>query len=81
MKDDNASLLIDVWEVVKQFVPSKHKSDIAEPLIRVFEDHGSDLEIMYNELEGTDSTLDSAFKILLEEQGLDIDPDDEVEEI
>jgi hypothetical protein len=55
----NASLILDVWELFGEYLPTNRKEDIANKMIKIFADKGveqDDLEA----IKGEDSYLDTA---------------------
>ena len=72
MRDDN-EMIVEVWEVIRDVVPAAKREDAALRLLKVFEEHGFDI----NEIEGEDSILDEALILLRDEE----DGEDETEEL
>jgi hypothetical protein len=69
----NASLILDVWELFGEYLPTNRREDIANKLIKIFADKGveqDDLEA----IKGEDNYLDTAIDNFRE-----IDHDDEDE--
>jgi hypothetical protein len=63
-------MLIDVWGLLKSYVPSKDKSVVAERFVHIALDHGiEDHEL--KELMGNDEDLDEIIKENLDAEYLD----------
>jgi hypothetical protein len=63
-------MLIDVWGLIKSYVPSKDKSVVAERFIDIALDHGiEDHEL--RELMGNDEELDEIIKENLDAEYVD----------
>ena len=67
-------MLIDVWGLIKSYVPSKDRSVVAEKFVDIAMDHGIEDEEL-KELIGHDDELDEAIRY-----NLDIEEDEEDEE-
>jgi len=68
------SIILDVWEVLNENLPTNKKEDAANKLIKVFSDHAFDLDDL-EQVRGEDHYLDLALDHFTE-----TDPDEEVEE-
>jgi hypothetical protein len=78
-----ANMVVDLWESVREQVPEKKREDIAAAMLEVLLDHHiiediKDLE----EARGSDTYLDGAIDLLLEEHedGTDESTEEEYEE-
>lgn len=70
MKNMETQMLIDVWNLIKSYVPAKDRSIVAEKFVDIAMDNGiedNDLQ----EMVGHDDDLDEAIKY-----NLDTDEDD-----
>lgn len=72
MRDDN-EMIVEVWEVIRDVVPTAKREDTALRLLKVFEENGFDI----NEIEGEDTILDEALQLLRDEE----DEGDETREL
>jgi hypothetical protein len=66
-----ANMVVDLWESVREQIPEKKREDIAAAMLEVLLDHHviediKDLE----EARGSDTYLDGAIDLLLEEHGV-----------
>lgn len=59
-------MLIDVWSLVKAYVPSKDKGIVANKFVDIISDNGVDEEEL-RELMGHDDELDEAIKLMIDE--------------
>ncbi len=55
----NASLVIDIWELIVEYLPTNRKEDIANKMIKLFLNTGLD-EDDFESIRGEDSYLDDA---------------------
>jgi len=67
-------MLIDVWSLIKSYVPAKDKSVVAEKFVDIAMDNGIEDEEL-KELLGNDDDLDEAIKY-----NLDIEEDEDYED-
>jgi len=67
----NASLIVEMWDLFKDYTDKKHQSVIAEKYIQLVSDHGATDRDLQNVL-GHDDDLDHAIKDML-----DLDDNDE----
>ena len=67
-------MLIDVWSLIKAYVPAKDKSVVAEKFVDIAMDNGVEDEEL-KELLGHDDELDEAIKY-----NLDIEEDEDYED-
>ena len=67
-------MLIDVWGLIKSYVPTKDKSVVAEKFVDIAMDNGIEDEEL-KELLGHDDDLDEAIKY-----NLDIEEDEDYED-
>lgn len=73
----NDSLVVEMWDLIKEYADKKQLSVIAEKYLNVLSDHG----VREQDLEGAlghDDDLDDAIKELLEiDDEVDYDDDDD----
>jgi hypothetical protein len=55
----NASLMLDVWELVMELIPSSKREDTANKLLKIFTDKGLDQDD-FESIRGEDNYLDAA---------------------
>lgn len=67
-------LLIDLWDHFRDLISAKSRGDAALHLIRLFEEHGFEIDLKL--LEGEDSYLDDAIEALREDEDDGYDEDD-----
>ena len=70
MKDD---LIADLWHVVIEHIPEKHRQDVASDFINTLLDHGIK-ESVLEDLQGIDPHLDEAIEYSID--GEDIEEDE-----
>lgn len=58
-------LLIDLWDHFRDLIGAKVRGDAALHLIRLFEEHGFEIDL--KQLEGEDNYLDEAIEALRED--------------
>lgn len=68
-------LIIEVWEVFKEYIPEKNRGTAASQFVDFLEGHDVDLNT-FEGLLGYDPYLDAAIELVLDE-GLGDDEDDE----
>lgn len=68
--DLNGAIVLDLWELVVEHIPSSKKDDVANKLVMMFADAGLD-EDDFNSIRGEDSHLDSAIDHYLGDSGVD----------
>ena len=74
MKDD---LIADIWHVVIEHIPEKHRQDVASDFVNTLLDHGIK-ESVLEELLGVDPHLDEAIEYSID--GEDIEDYEEEED-
>ena len=57
--DDNAVLLLKIWEYLEDFINTNNKTEAAERLVRAFVNNGVDVSDL-SDAEGEDPYLDNA---------------------
>jgi hypothetical protein len=67
--NENTTLILDIWDRIKDYIPNSKKEDAAIQLLSTFIDNDYDLKL--NELKDNDDYLDSAIDILNEEEDFD----------
>jgi hypothetical protein len=75
MKDD---LIADLWHVVVEHIPEKHRQDVASDFINTLLDHGIK-ESVLQELIGVDPHLDEAIEYSIDGDEIENDYEDEEE--
>ena len=55
----NASLVLDIWELVSEYLPASRKEDVANKMVKLFADTGLD-EDDFESIKGEDGHLDAA---------------------
>ena len=73
MKDD---LIADLWHVVVEHIPEKHRQDVASDFINTLLDHGIK-ESVLQELIGVDPHLDEAIEYSIDGDEIEDDYEDE----
>ena len=71
----NASLVLDIWELVSEYLPTNRKEDVANKMIKIFADKGLDQDD-FEAIKGEDYHLDTAIDNFSEN---DRDDDDEID--
>jgi len=54
-----AGLMLDVWELVSEYLPTNRKEDVANKMIKIFADKGVDQDD-FESIRGEDGHLDTA---------------------
>lgn len=57
--DVNGTVVLDLWELLVEYIPTAKKEDVANKIIMMFADAGLD-ENDFNTIRGEDNHLDSA---------------------
>lgn len=70
-----ASVVLEIWDMLQEFVPANKKSQAVEDLVSAFVDAGAD-EAWFEDILGEDDVLDEAIAAVLE---LDEEKDTEQE--
>jgi hypothetical protein len=73
--NSEARLILEVWDSVRDFIPTPKRQDIAEQVLRRFEEYGVEPE-SFHDLVGEDKYLEEAFNTLYGDDP-EIDPVDE----
>lgn len=80
--NSESRLILEVWESVRDFVPTAKRTDIAQALLRSFEEFGTDPGL-FADLRGEDKNLEEAFETLYGEDEeaayLDYESDDDID--
>ena len=71
MKDD---LIADLWHVVVEHIPEKHRKDVASDFVNTLTDYGIKDSVLES-LMGIDPYLDSAIEYVID--GEDIEDEDD----
>jgi hypothetical protein len=61
----DAELLLEVWSLAKDYVPTKERQEVCEQMVQVFENFGFDTEHL-SHIEGNDKYIDKILKDLEE---------------
>lgn len=69
MMSNETTMILEVWELLKETVTEKHRGDAAVRLLKIMDDHG--FSDKFGELRGEDKWIDDALLDYI---------DDEVEE-
>lgn len=73
--NDNARLVLGIWQSISDFVPVNLRDDAAESLVRAFmETEGVELKELYD-LTGDCQHLDAAIEVMEDEEEEDCDED------
>ena len=67
-----ASVVLDIWELVIEYIPSSRKEDVANKMIKIFADKGLD-EDDFKSIKGEDTYLDAAIDNFCETSDDDYD--------
>jgi hypothetical protein len=73
----NDELIADIWTLVVEHIPEKHRADVAASYVNTLLDYGIKDSIL-NSLLGVDAYLDEAINYAID--GEDIDDEDYYEE-
>jgi hypothetical protein len=76
MKED---LLADLWNVLVEHIPEKHKKDVAFDFINTLMDYGTK-EAVIEGLQGIDPYLDEAIDYALDSEGIEEEGYDDYED-
>ncbi len=60
-----ASVVLEIWDMLQEFVPANKKAQAVEDLVTAFVDAGAD-EAWFEDILGEDQTLDEAIATVLE---------------
>lgn len=74
----NDELIADVWTLLVEHIPEKHRSDAAAEYVNTLLDHGVK-ESVITDLLGIDSYLDTAINYAIDGEEVDEDYTDEDE--
>ena len=55
----NAGLVLEIWELVSEYLPANRKEDVANKMVKLFADTGLD-EDDFESIKGEDGHLDTA---------------------
>ncbi len=58
--DNETKLLLEIWQNVRDIIPSSRREDSALMMLRAFEEYGFDIDTA--DLEGEDEYLDTALE-------------------
>jgi hypothetical protein len=59
--DNETKLLLEIWQNVRDIIPTNRREDSALMILKAFEEYGFDID--QNELHGEDEYLDAALDI------------------
>ncbi len=71
MKDD---LIADIWTLVVEHIPEKHRTDVAFDFVNTLVDHGIK-ETVLESLQGIDPYLDDAIEYVIDGEEIEDDED------
>jgi hypothetical protein len=71
MKED---LITDIWTLVIEHIPEKHRKDLAADFVNTLLDYGIK-ESVLKDLTGVDSYLDEAITYVIDGEEIDEDPE------
>ena len=71
MKDD---LIADLWHVIIEHIPEKHRQDVASDFVNTLLDYGIKESIL-KDLMGVDSYLDDAIDYVIDGEEIEDDED------
>jgi len=71
-----SNVVLEIWEMVQEFVPASKKQQLAQDIVTVFSDQGMDAA-WFDDIHGEDNQLDQAIQVVME---LDDDDSDEESE-
>ena len=72
----DTSIVLDIWEILNEYLPTSKKEDAANKLIKVFSDHSFDADDLES-IRGEDSYLDLALDHFIEEDEVEDYEEDE----
>lgn len=72
--DSDSKLIVEVWDTVRDLIPSARREDAVLKLLKVFEEYGVDVSA--DALEGEDSYLDAALENYREHKDEDEESED-----
>lgn len=67
-----ASVVLEIWDMLQEFVPANKKAQAVEDLVSAFVDAGAD-ETWFEDIIGEDDALDEAITTVLELDQEDIE--------
>ena len=74
-----ASAVLDIWEVICEYIPTNRKEDVANKMVKIFADKGLDPDD-FESIRGEDTYLDTAIDNFIEPDrdfdGFDFESDD-----
>jgi hypothetical protein len=76
MKED---LIADIWTLVLEHIPEKHRKDVAADFVNTLMDYGIK-ESVLESLQGIDPYLDDAINYVIDGEDIDSEEDYEDEE-
>ncbi len=77
--NDEAQLLVLIWESIQEYIPHKEKKEVASAIVRHMTEYGHDLQLL-RDAEGEDNVLDTVLNEFIEEEDDDLFEDYEEEE-
>lgn len=57
----NAGAVLEIWELVSEYLPTNRKEDVANKIIKIFADKGVDQDD-FDQIIGEDNYLDTAIE-------------------
>jgi hypothetical protein len=76
MKED---LIVDIWTLVIEHIPEKHRKDTAADFVNTLLDHGIKESVLHG-LQGADPYLDEAIEYATDGEDYDNEEDDYYDE-
>lgn len=76
--NEEAQLLLTLWEKVQDHVANSHKAELSETIVRLLVEYGMDIRLLHD-AEGEDTHLDNALMNVSEDEA-EPDPYGELEE-
>lgn len=72
MKED---LIADIWTIVIEHIPEKHRKDVAADFVNTLMDYGIK-ESVLESLQGIDPYLDDAIDYVIDDEEIEYEEDD-----
>lgn len=74
--NEEAMLLVTLWEAIQDYIPAAEKVTVAESTIKTLMEFGNDIHLLHD-AEGTCPYLDKALLAIAEEEEEEVMPLDE----
>ena len=72
MKED---IIADIWTLVIEHIPEKHRKDVAADFVNTLMDHGIK-ESVLESLQGIDPYLDDAIEYVIDDEEIEYDEEE-----